>query len=752
MIMISRLKVMRCLAAALAISLLAKASLAQQAVPSAQSNDTLEEVVITARGRSEQLLDVPISDTAFSASQLQSANVREVGDFINLTPNITIVQAQDSGYSAITIRGITQVRNSESPVAVVVDGVDEVVSNQFTQELFDLQSIEVARGPQGALYGRDAEGGAILITTKQPTNAVEGYGQVGGGNGTEYNAQGVISGPIVTNQLFARFGVSYVDRDGYFENDYLDRPQDPFRDVTVQGLLKWVPSDTFTADLKASYSNTDGGALNYHFQGDNLLPNGLINPANPVNFFIPGNANLVSDTFISRDIGQDKRTLDDVSLKLNYELGFAALSSISAYNRVNEGYVGDGYPYGNTDSIPYYYGTFGPYCCVDESASQYYNTNSVSEEIRLTSPTNQAFRWMIGGYYLYRDSYLSTTTGTNNGLGLLQIERIPAGPATINPTASFIGADNRDTDPAVFANVDYDLVKQVTLSAAFRYDQDQVTQHVSGYNTIGTPGAINKTTYDKLQPKFTATYKPLSNLSFYASWGVGFRSGEFNPSDAALLAGGVPNKVPEETAQTSEIGFKSSWLDNRFNITGDYYYTDVTNQQYFVFLGSVAAQVLVPINDVHLSGGELELSALLAPGLEAYGSLGVTKSTIESYALGSAIDGKSDVGNWAPYVPDMTANAGMQYRAPITANLVFFTRGDYRLLGKQYWDTANTTARNPVNLIALSLGLEDAKGKWNVSVKADNLFDKKYNAEYVAGGYVEPALPRVIRGTLRYNF
>ena len=242
----SSLKISLCLGTALGISpFFAEQSVAQQgsstpqpqAPASSQQPDTvLEEVIVTARGRSEQLKDVPISDSTFTQQQIEDAHIREVGDFINLTPNVTIVQAQNAGYSAVTIRGITQVRNSESPVAVVVDGVQEVNPAQFTQELFDVERIEVLRGPQGALYGRDAEGGAILITTRQPTNQFEGHVDAGGGSGGELDTQGVVSGPIVKDQLFFRLGVNYVDRSGYFENVYLNKTQDPFRDYTLQGL------------------------------------------------------------------------------------------------------------------------------------------------------------------------------------------------------------------------------------------------------------------------------------------------------------------------------------------------------------------------------------------------------------------------------------------------------------------------------------------------------------------------------------
>ena len=171
---------------------------------------SVEEVVVTARGRNEQLQNVPIAVTAFSAQQIERAHIREVGDFINLTPNVSITQAQDVGLSLISIRGVTQVRNSESPVAIIVDGVAESNPVQFAQALFDLESIEVLKGPQGALYGRNAEGGAIMIKTQQPTNEFQGHADVGGGSGGEFDAQGVVSGPIVKDQLLFRLGVNYV--------------------------------------------------------------------------------------------------------------------------------------------------------------------------------------------------------------------------------------------------------------------------------------------------------------------------------------------------------------------------------------------------------------------------------------------------------------------------------------------------------------------------------------------------------------
>ena len=127
--------------------------------------------------RSESLQEVPIAVDAFSSKAIQDAGVRDYSDFVALTPNVSLVEAESVGQSFLTIRGLTEVRNGQAPVAFVVDGVQESSNRQFTQAMFDLDSIQVLKGPQGALYGRNASGGAIVITTKQPTNDYQGYVQ-----------------------------------------------------------------------------------------------------------------------------------------------------------------------------------------------------------------------------------------------------------------------------------------------------------------------------------------------------------------------------------------------------------------------------------------------------------------------------------------------------------------------------------------------------------------------------------------------
>ena len=180
--------------AALAVLWVTEPVRAQTQTPA--SGPTLEEVVVTARKREESRLDVPVTVDAFTQQTIESAGIETPRDFVALVPNMTLVEVQNVGNSFITIRGISQARNSEPSVAVLVDGVLEPNPYQFDQQLNDVTSIQVLKGPQGALYGRNAIGGAIIINTADPSDHFQGSAKVGVGNGTSEKAQLAVGGPI----------------------------------------------------------------------------------------------------------------------------------------------------------------------------------------------------------------------------------------------------------------------------------------------------------------------------------------------------------------------------------------------------------------------------------------------------------------------------------------------------------------------------------------------------------------------------
>jgi len=433
----------------------------------------------------------------------------------------------------MTIRGISQVRNGEAPVAVVVDGVETVNPSQFTQELVDIDQIEVLRGPQGALYGKGASGGAIVITTTQPTNEFRGHATVGAGNGNEVEASGSISGPIVEEKLLFRAGFRYVDTDGYINNITLNRNVDPYNDKSFRSMLKWIVDDKTTVDFRLNLDRVVGGANNYVYQPAVFGPDGktLAPGSFPFNFSSPTiNANNTSIPYTASYIGNDVRDISEASLNLERNFDFATLTSVSAFNRIEEFFGVKQFPYtAGLSQIT----ALGP---VDGTATQYLLVNATSEELRLTSPSDQPFRWMLGAYFLHTNRFISSTSGEDLGKGAIPIHEVPDFTSSINPTLSFIADDNVNQAWAGFSNISYDITKRLEASIAFRYDQDKRTQYVSALQTGGQPGAVNRVTFSKGQPKATLRYRIDDTLSAYASWGVGFRSGQFNQNGTGAAA------------------------------------------------------------------------------------------------------------------------------------------------------------------------------------------------------------------------
>jgi len=645
------------------------------------------------------------------------------------------------------------VRNGEAPMAVVVDGVIQSDSKQFTQELFDVQSIEVLRGPQGALYGRNASGGAILIQTRQPTNETSGYGQVTFGNGGDKAVQGAVSGALVQDKLFFRLAGSVTDRDGYFENLDLDKKADAYRDHTIRGLLKWNVTDALSLDLRTNFVRDIAGGANFQYQPthlnadctadlNNLFDNTRLDP------------NTVSRTFCANNLGRNTRNMDEVTLKADYDLPFATLSGIVSHNQVTE-YVGaDQFPYTASRNI------FGS---LDGTQTQFVNVKSNSVEARLTSPTQPGIRWMAGVYALNTDRFISTTTGTDLGDGIDYVTYNPAFGSATNPTLTWFADRDHNKASAAFGNIDYDVTPRIEASFALRYDRDHREQIVDSRQLAGLPAgctsadieACTKTaTYSAMQPKISLRYKTDDSSLLYASIGEGFRSGQFNQSGVGAAAAtatppvmGVADQIGAEITRSLEVGYKTQLLGGKVQLSSALFRTEVTNAPYFVFVGAVGAQVLVPIDKVSLLGGELEAVANVAPGFDVSAGLGVTHSKIQRYNVNA-----QDVGRQAPYVPNATGDLGAQYRFGVGSGLRVVTRADVVMKGKQYWDPENSAARSAVTLLNLRFALEDAGGKWSTALTVNNATDKAYNAEWVSGGFSAPALPRVVRVDLRYNF
>src|SRR5450631_3239235 len=536
----------------------------------APAQSELTEIVVTARKRAESLQNVPVTIDAFTEQTIKSAGIESPRDFVAMVPNMTLVEVQNVGNSFITVRGISQARNSEPSVAVLVDGVLEPNPYEFDQELSDIKQIEVLKGPQGALYGRNAIGGAIIITTADPSDHFEGSGKLGIGNGLSEKAQVAVSGPIDSaGTLKYRASLNFYNTDGYLQNTYLDRKVDPFRDYSGRLRLVRKPADQWSADLRVYRDRVDTTAYYY------VIPRA--DEANVFSTFTtPPNANDITSPIQDNNLGTDKRDVLDSALKLDYSPDYGTFTAISDYNHTKEIDTGDAYDFRPVKtSIAYnVFFTFVPPSLggtLDESQSQFIDVKTYSQELRFTSAKMGGFSWIAGAYFVHTQRFISTGNLVDRGFGVPPVYETalvdPTNPFANNTNVTFLSDSQNNNAWAVFGDATYEINKQFEIDAAIRYDED------TRQNTTNTPqhflpdptaftGEVRKHTWDSAQPKGALRYKPTDNLTFYGGWSRGFRSSGFNQTGVgavALKAGhlGVHDLFQAEVADTYEVGMKS---------------------------------------------------------------------------------------------------------------------------------------------------------------------------------------------------
>lgn len=688
------------------------------------------EIVVRGLRREETLQDTPAAITAFTSASIENAGIDKPADFMALTSNVNLVETQNAGNAFVIIRGITQARNSEPSVAVVVDGVQQVNPAQFNQELFDIDQIEVLKGPQGGLYGRNAIGGAIIITTKQPTDDFEGRVKVGIDNGFGYSIRGGISGPLAEGIKF-RVAASYVDTDGYLYNPYLQEDADPSRDFAIRGNLLFDVAPGLKVDLRGSAALLRTQALYFNIVSD------------------------VNDTHLPirvNNAGQDDRDMYNGSLKIDYDTGAGTLTSTTSYDVLSEILTGDAF-----DFLPIQESLFFAILGFDLNQSQYLDTRSWSQELRFASPTGQPFEWMVGAYAIDTRRFISTGNMIDTGAGVFPVFRTPS-TRPDNAQFSFLSDSQKNFAWSVFANATYKFSEQFRVDASLRYDKDtrkNTTLTPPGFmngpgQPNGTTGELRRRSFDAWQPKATLTWEPSRNLTLYGGYSRGFRSGGFNQTGVggvALANGivGVNDIFEAETADTFEVGLKAQLFDRRVSFNASAYTTTSKNGYFFVFLAANSTQNLGNVPEVQLQGFELEASAHPVDGLDLNAALGVTYSDIKKFSDPAII------GNEAPLISRYTLNLGAQYKKEIgSSGTSALARVDYRLTGKTWFDIQNSTVRNPVGLVDVRAGLDS--DSWSLTAFASNLLDKKYNAEFSPGGFVFKARPRIYGLEAGYKF
>ncbi len=713
---------------------------------------TLEEVVVTARKRSETLFESPISVRAFTESEIRATGIQTPQDFVDLTPNVTLVQTQSTGNSFLNIRGISSARNSELAAAVIIDGVLLSNPTQLNQQLYDIQQIEVLRGPQGALYGRNAIGGAITISTKEPGDEHEGEIRVGAESAPGYSVKGFVGGPLNDDgTLKYRIAGSYMDNDGYLDNVYLGEEADPYKDTSLRARLDWDISQTLTTDFRVSYSKLESQAFYFVLDADADDTDKPIQNNNP---------------------GNNEREFVSASFKFDWDLGFATLTGISSYDDISEVSSGDNVFFLPPEDPENYWnydfffgclrdgqsnpacaflgpfpGTQDPY--IDLSQNQYLEVESFSQEIRLTSNNTEGLRWSVGAYAIATERYISTGGQIDRGLGVFDVKKIfrPSiftdgySDGVVNDPSPQLGvlADEQDNFAwAVFGQLSYDITDALELAFSLRYDEDErenttltEAEYNVPFNAAVIYGDVRKETWDAMQPKLTLRWRPSDSWMLYADASRGFRSGGYNQSGVgtAVPYPGIEDVFDEQIAETYEVGAKGELNDGKLRLSAALYHTTLEGAYFFYYDAGTNTQNLGSLTEVEYRGGELELTALLGDYFTLNAGIGLTDSEITEVPTDSSGLSQAWLGNQAPLVSEVTANVGLQFDMPIGANLNLFARADYQYLGETWWEPDNYSSRSPVSLIDARLGIV-AEDNWGVTVWVRNATDKEYNTEF----------------------
>ena len=709
----------------------------------------LEEVVVSARKVDENLQDVPIGMTVFTTSEVEDAGIERPEDFIALTPNVVMANTVNVGDTLVTIRGITSTRDAESNFAFVVDGVLQTNPNAFNRELLDIAQIEVLKGPQGALYGRNASSGAILITTKEPSGESDSRVTIGFGNNDATKFQYVTDGNLSEN-IKTRFSVSRRETDGEHTNVFTNTNNvDFFEDTTVRSRFL-IEDGSETWDIRAGFSEASGGTIN--FNAVFALPVfQFFGTPGAEEFFKDVNGHNFKYMFNVPPVNEQETV--DISVKYDNELEDGnLLTVIFAYNELEEYLMSDGTSgafggyfgvpacassntaeaLGLINSLPPGFsfaapgtapsaadsvlGPYLPHTC-DGYQYQSRNQEDTSIEVRLTGDQTQSQRWLVGAYYSQIEREVVVSYGTDLGTTYDLKAYVPkSGP---NPT-DLLFHDKFDTEVfSIFGQYAIDLSDVTELSLEARFDRedrsvDNLVPPVASAYYYGGGAPINPAMasvgdtipsrskiFEQFQPKI-ALNTNAGNTSYYMSYGYGFRSGGFNSTGSAALTEfwlnsgnpfglgtvGAGIGVNDEFKKEVSTAFELGFKGNYLDgrlAVNGSYFNTTVDDNQFFEFFAGPWGLLRVVTSID----ELVLS-----GYELDFKYALTDSMRIDGGFGIT-DGEikrnthrpSTVGNEAPLAPENTFNLGIQHESQVSSGMNLVLRVDYMEVGETWFHT-----------------------------------------------------------------
>ncbi|WP_293324006.1 TonB-dependent receptor [Microcoleus sp. PH2017_30_WIL_O_A] len=632
-------------------------------------------IIVTAQKTEESIQNVPTSITAITGRQVQDSGITSSQDIPRLAPNFSILESGNRARSSFNIRGLGNIpsvnTSGGSSIGFYIDDVPYSDWFSFQSSLTDIERIEVLRGPQGTLYGQNTQGGVINIVTRAPTNVWQFRGSTTYGSPGLRENQLTIKGPVDENISISLSGL-YSERDGFVRNTLLDELMDQRQSLALRGQLRWLSTEKdWDVRLGLNYEeNNDGGFT--------LVP------------FDNANRREVAQDFL----GKIHSAGNDQSLRVLYNGSGIRFTSITSRREFrNSPGSGDG--------------DFSPLAIVNANVDL--NTLKWSQEFRLQSPDDaQTLQWLVGAYYEYKKTGSDTT--------------VNFGPDAVAfgfpPATSITPADFTDTTYAIFSQVTYRPIQQLSLTGGLRFEtrnysmERQSLLELAGVRTPAAPDINLSDSNNVILPKVAIDYRFNPNVLIYGSIGRGYKNGGFSslPSTPEAAA------FDPERSWTYEIGTKTNWFNDRLLANLSLFYTRVKDYQVIDFIPPNISSI-TNAESANIWGLEVEVKAQPATGLNLNAGLGYTNAKYDRYTNGAGINlGENRLSN----TPELTYNLGAQYRSPNG----FFSRVELQGFGTTFFEETNQAKRSPFGLVNARIGYEF--DNFGIYLFSNNLFDKTY--------------------------
>ncbi len=771
--------------AALLAAMAAQSAPAQPAAADASRGDAaLEEIIVTARKRAEQLLDVPLAISAFTADAIQQRGIANLDDVAAYTPGLTFSNVIGEFLPAPVIRGVAPIDIfGDLNTAVFVDGVYVSGREGINFSQLDLERIEVVKGPQAALYGRNAFSGAINYVTAKPTEEFLGRTELTFGNDGKALAKVVASGALVPGVLRGRVALVHDEFDGSYENAWAGSGRGPdiggYTFKTFSGTLTWLPTESFEAELglyvsddQIGNSATTAVAANCEDRRVTALATNPMSTVSSRLLNYCGELPSVDEDSLSALPGArgEDRDLTRAHLTLRWQLGGGELTAITGYSKTDQSFFVDGsrnsgesviftYQPAPVVNLPGLGSQSGPRRTFTTGLLQIGGgdgSEEYSQEIRFNSDRERALRYSTGAIYFSTerragaDGVISTRPLPAN-FGSFCLACTALGPTTTVDfapgagnaaflewfTDPFGGADFGDafvtkaSAPSVFAQLEYDLSERLTASVEGRYSEEERKFRIADPLSSGT------NTWDLVNWRANLRFKPVENVSFFGGVAHAEKSGDFDPTrvrfvDAPTVEVTVPAAFDQETILSYELGVKAELLDRRLGVEFNIYQLDWSDIAIPQILAAVGGRAIVQPTGFNVNGGdatvqgfEFDLRARPMRGVDlnlgvAYVNAEYDNATLETFREFPTFAPTGSVaGKKMLRSSEWQGNAGARYGAPLRGETEWFMRGDVAYRGKQFADATNQTIVPASTTLNATLGVTN--DRWSLELWGRNL-------------------------------